>query len=90
MTLLVEKQHAHELIDRLSEHQLSTAVRFLEFILLDPVVRVLAAAPRDDEELTSADQERLQKSLDGAAKHSSMDEFLQEFRVTAEDFPLSH
>jgi hypothetical protein len=30
-----EKQHAHELIERLPEAQIPTAVRFLEFMLLD-------------------------------------------------------
>jgi hypothetical protein len=44
-----EKQHAHELIDRLPPAHVATAVRFLEFILLDPVSRAIATAPVDDE-----------------------------------------
>jgi hypothetical protein len=30
-----EKHHAHELIERLPDSQIATAVRFLEFMLLD-------------------------------------------------------
>jgi hypothetical protein len=33
-----EKHHAHELIERLPDSQIVTAVRFLEFMLLDPIV----------------------------------------------------
>ena len=36
-----EKNHAHELIERLPDSQIPTAVRFLEFMLLDPVRRAL-------------------------------------------------
>jgi hypothetical protein len=31
-----EKHHVHELIERLPDSQIDTAVRFLEFMLLDP------------------------------------------------------
>jgi hypothetical protein len=43
MNAAPEKQHAHELIERLPDVQIPTAVRFLEFMLLDPVAR---AVPR--------------------------------------------
>jgi hypothetical protein len=32
-----DKQHAHELIERLQASQIDSAVRFMEFMLLDPV-----------------------------------------------------
>jgi hypothetical protein len=54
-----DKQHAHELIERLPASQISTAVRFLEFILLDPVARAVATAPPDDEPVTSEDRGRM-------------------------------
>jgi len=53
-----EKHHAHELIDRLPDSQIATAVRFLEFMLLDPVRRALATAPPDDEPVTEQDRQR--------------------------------
>ncbi len=33
--IATNKQHAHELLDRLPSDQMSTAVRFLEFLLLE-------------------------------------------------------
>lgn len=42
------RQHAHKLIDRLPEIQLSGLVRFLETIV-DPVGAALRNAPLDDE-----------------------------------------
>jgi len=39
-----DKRHAHELIDRLPSSQIGTGVRFLEFMLLDPVTRALVTA----------------------------------------------
>ena len=49
------RQHAHQLIDRLPESQLSALVGLLETIV-DPVTAALRAAPLDDEEET--DDER--------------------------------
>ncbi len=49
------RRHAHQLIDRLPESQLSALVGLLETII-DPVTAALRDAPFDDEEET--DQER--------------------------------
>jgi hypothetical protein len=56
MDAISEKQHAHQLIDRLPEAEISTAVRFLEFMLLDPAARTLANAPVDDEPITEEEE----------------------------------
>ena len=53
-----EKHHAHELIELLPDSQIATAVRFLEFMLLDPVARAVATAPPDDEPVTEQDRRR--------------------------------
>lgn len=42
------RQHAHQLIDRIPETQLSDLVQFLETIV-DPVAAALRNAPLDDE-----------------------------------------
>ena len=42
------RQHAHQLIDRMPEMQLSGLVQFLETIV-DPVTAALRTAPLDDE-----------------------------------------
>ena len=44
MQTIPEKQHAHELIERLPDSQIAPRFRFLESVLLDPVARAVAAA----------------------------------------------
>ncbi len=46
-----EKTLAHELIDSMGPEQLGAAVSYLQSIVDDPVLRALAQAPMDDEEL---------------------------------------
>jgi hypothetical protein len=49
-----QKQHAHELVDRLDSGQLDAVVHLLE-VMTDPVARSLANAPIDDELVTEQD-----------------------------------
>ena len=49
--MTADKQQAHALLDRVPPDQMTTAVRFLEFLLLDPVDRSLDIAPIEDEEI---------------------------------------
>ena len=49
------RRHAHQLIDRMPETQLSGLVQFLETIV-DPVTAALRSAPLDDE--TETDEEK--------------------------------
>lgn len=49
------RQHAHQLIDRMPEAQLSGLVRFLETIV-DPVSSALRNAPFDDEPETDEEK----------------------------------
>jgi len=87
-----EKQHAHELIERLPDSQLATAVRFLEFMLLDPVARALATAPPDDEPVTEADRRRLRQGQAWFARRGGegipMEEVLAECGLRLKDFQL--
>ncbi len=91
MSGVSEKHHAHELIERLPDSQIATAVRFLEFMLLDPLARTVATAPPDDEPGTDQDRRRLH---DGQAwfahrgKGIPMEDVLAEFGLKSEDFPL--
>ena len=91
MNGVTEKEHAHELIERLPDEQRSTAVRFLEFMLLDPVVRALATAPADDEPVTEQDRRRFQDGQAWFAGHGGagipMEDVLAEFGFKPEDFP---
>ena len=49
------RQHAHQLIDRMPEAQLSGLVQFLETIV-DPVATALRNAPLDDEPETDEEK----------------------------------
>ena len=57
-----EKQHAHALLDRIPDDQMTAAVRFLEFLLLDPVSRALATAPLEDEEISEEEEQAVARS----------------------------
>lgn len=93
METISEKQHAHELIERLPPSQVATAVRFLEFMLLDPVARALALAPPDDEPVTEQDRRRFREGQAWFAQRGGkgipMEDVLAEFDLKLEDFPHS-
>jgi len=82
------KHQAHELIDRLPDSEVPTAVRFLEFMLLDPVRRALATAPPDDESVTEEDRRRFRNGQAQPGKRIPMEEVLAEFGLKSEDFHL--
>jgi hypothetical protein len=87
MSTVVDKQHAHELIDRLEPLQLVTAVRFLEFMMLDPVSRSLATAPIDEEPLTEEEQQALNASEKWFEHNQGVahEEILAEFGLKPDD-----
>ena len=88
-----EREHAHELIERLPPSQISTAIRFLEFTLLDPVARALATAPPDDEPVTDEDRRRFHEGQVWFQKRGGkgipMEDVLAEFGLKIEDFPAA-
>ena len=92
MGAVPDKHHAHELIERLPAAQIDVAVRFLEFILLDPVSRSIAMAPVDDEPLTAEEEQALSRAdawRDERGGHGiPHEEVLAEFGLTMQDFPL--
>jgi hypothetical protein len=90
MDIATEKHHAHELIERLPDSKISTAVRFL-FMLLDPVARAAATAPPDDEAATEQDRSRFHGGQAWFAQRGGkgipMEDVLAELGLKAEDFP---
>jgi hypothetical protein len=91
METTADKQHAHELIDRLDSSMITTALRFLEFIALDPVARSIATAPVDEEPLTEEEEQALDRAEDwlkqNGGKGIPHEEILTEFGLTMKDFP---
>lgn len=84
-----QKQHAHELIERLPPHQLSAVVALLE-AMLDPVARKLAAAPIDDEPETEEERREVEQGKEWLRQRGGRgiphEEVLKDFGLTTEDF----
>jgi hypothetical protein len=59
--MAADKQHAHELIDRLVPSHVPAVIGMLE-ALLDPVSRAIANAPIDDEQLSPEDEKALDEA----------------------------
>jgi hypothetical protein len=82
-----EKQHAHELIDRMAPGQVAAVVGLLE-IMLDPLAHTLASAPYDDEPVSE------EEARDAEARKASLargegiphEEVLAEFGLSSQDF----
>ena len=92
MEVVSDKHYAHELIDRLEQAQIQTVVRFLEFMLLDPVSRSIATAPVDDEPLTTEEEQALDRAdawlKERGGRGIPHERVLADFGLTPEDFPL--
>jgi len=81
------KQHAFELINRMSTGQVSAVVGLLE-AMLDPVSIALANAPYDDEPVSEEEARDIAESGAAYARGEvvSNDEVLADFGLTAADF----
>jgi hypothetical protein len=82
-----EKQHAHELIDRMAPGQVAAVVGLLE-IMLDPLARTLASAPYDDESVSAEEAREVEDAKASLARGEGIphQEVLTEFGLTSEDF----
>jgi hypothetical protein len=82
-----EKQHAHELIDRMAPGQVSAVVGLLE-IILDPFARTLAGAPYDDEPVSEEEGREVEAAKASLARGEGVphEKVLAEFGLTSEDF----
>ena len=64
---MTDREHAHELIERLPEPQISALVGLLETIV-DPVAVALRSAPIDDEPETEEEKRSVADARDWLAK----------------------
>ena len=82
-----EKQHAHELIDRMAPGQVAAVVGLLE-IMLDPLARTLASAPYDDEPVSAEEAREVEAAKAALARGEGVphEKVLAEFGLTSEDF----
>lgn len=70
MDTTTDKQHAHELIERLPQDQLSALVRLLETIVgLDPLDQALRNAPLDDEPESEEERQAVEEAREWLRQH---------------------
>ena len=89
----VEKDQMLGLLERLDGPQRIAAVSFMQFLLLDPVVRAAAMAPPDEEPVTDEDRRRFHQGQAWFAQRGGkgipMDEVLSDFGLKQDDFPIN-
>jgi hypothetical protein len=82
------KQHAHDLIDRISPSQIVAVVGLLE-TMLDPVSRAIANAPFDDEPESEEERRSVAASKAWLEEHAGQgiphDDVLAEFGLSPDD-----
>jgi hypothetical protein len=85
--MAADKQHAHELIDRLAPGQVAAVVGLLE-IILDPFARKLANAPYDDEPVSAEEARELEEARASLARGEGIphEEVLAELGLPMKDF----
>jgi hypothetical protein len=83
------KEHAHELIERLPPFQLTAVVGLLE-AMLDPVSRAIATAPVDDEPETEEERRAVGEAKEWLQHHPGIpfEEVLSDFGLTVEDLKI--
>jgi len=81
-----QKQHAHELVDRLDGGQLDAVVRLLE-VMIDPVARAIANAPIEDEPISEEEIKALDESREWLKHNKPIphEQVLAELGITQED-----
>ena len=85
--MTASREHAHELIDRLPEAQLSGLIGFLKTIV-DPVAAALRNAPLDDKPVTVEDRRTI-AAADEWLRHNDpipLEEVLGDFGLTMTDW----
>src|SRR5580700_3206874 len=82
-----EKQHAHELIDRMAPGQVAAVVSLLE-VMLDPLARTLASAPYDDEPVSAEETREVEAAKASLARGEGIphEKVIAEFGLSSEDF----
>ena len=73
-----DREHAHELIDRLPESQISALVGLLE-TMVDPVATALRNAPIDDEPESEEERAEVEAARRESGPGTPHEEVLREF-----------
>ncbi len=85
--MATDKQHAHELIERLAPSQITAVVGLLE-AMLDPVARSIANAPIEDEPVSEEEAREIEAANEWLKTHKPIphEEVLAELGLTLDDW----
>lgn len=80
----MDKQQAHQLLDRLGPAQFTAVAQLLEVLAPEPLLGSLAKAPVEEEEITEETAAALDRSRASLARGEGIphDEILREFGLT--------
>ena len=81
-----QKQHAHELVERLDAGQLNAVVRLLE-VMTNPVARALANAPIEEEPISEEEIKALDEAREWVKHNKPIphEQVLAELGITQEE-----
>jgi hypothetical protein len=57
------REALHDLVNRIPEHDLAAAQRYLEYLATSPAYRAAMSAPPDDEPVTAGDSEAIERAV---------------------------
>jgi hypothetical protein len=85
-TVMVDRQQAHQLLDRLDAAQFNAVARLLE-VMTDPVARAIANAPVDDEPVSEQERQALAEACEWLEHNEPIphEQVLAELGITQED-----
>ena len=78
---MTNRQHIHELVDRLPEPDVPAVEKLLESLTESPSERAIRLAMPDDEPVTAAEQEAIQEAETDMRPRVPLEELLAEYRV---------
>ena len=80
---MTDKQHAHDLLDRLPADQFAAILHLLE-VMIDPVIRSIEKASVEEEEITSKTAATLDKARTSLERGEgvSHEDLMREFGLT--------
>jgi len=86
-----QKQHAHELVDRLDAGQLDAVVRLLE-VITGPIAGTIANAPIEDEPISEEEIKALDEAREWLKHNKSIphEQVLAELGITQEEIDSSN
>jgi hypothetical protein len=78
---MANRQHIHELVDRLPEADVPSVEKLLQSLTESPAERAIRLAPPDDEPVTAVEDEAIQEAESDARPRVLLEKLLAEYRV---------